>query len=81
MFQYFHICEEAEWAVEVLKETGKSVMASLCITSECDYNGVPTEECAVRLVKAGKNFLSIIHHHFHDHTIIIPNNYHHYHPQ
>ena len=39
----------------MLKETGKPVFASLCITSESDFNGVPTEECAARLVKAGKN--------------------------
>ena len=39
--------------MEVLKETGKPVMANLCITSTSDDNGVPTEECAVRLAKAG----------------------------
>jgi hypothetical protein len=30
------------------------VLASLCITSQGDYKGVPTDECAVRLVKATK---------------------------
>ena len=57
--EYFHICEEAEWAVEVLKQTGKPIMASLCIASECDYNGVPTGECAVRLVKAGADVIGV----------------------
>ncbi|CAB3984272.1 betaine--homocysteine S-methyltransferase 1 [Paramuricea clavata] len=57
--EYFHICEEAEWAVEVLKETGKSVLASLCITSQSDYKGVPTDECAVRLVKAGADVIGV----------------------
>ena len=40
--------------MEVLKETGKPVMANLCITSTTDDNGVPADECAVRLAKAGK---------------------------
>jgi hypothetical protein len=30
------------------------VLASLCITSQGDFKGVPTDECAVRLVRAGK---------------------------
>ena len=30
------------------------MLASLCITSQGDFKGVPTDECAVRLVKAGK---------------------------
>ncbi|XP_028393921.1 betaine--homocysteine S-methyltransferase 1-like [Dendronephthya gigantea] len=57
--EYFHNCEEAVWAVEVLKETGKPVMASLCISSQGDYKGVPTEECAVRLVKAGADVVGV----------------------
>ncbi|CAB3980175.1 betaine--homocysteine S-methyltransferase 1, partial [Paramuricea clavata] len=57
--EYFHICEEAEWAVEVLKETGKPVLASLCITSQGDFKGVPTDECAVRLVKAGADVIGV----------------------
>jgi hypothetical protein len=52
--KYFEHVEEAVWAVEVLKETGLPVAASLCIDPEGDIHGVPTGECAVRLVKAGK---------------------------
>lgn len=51
--QYFEHVEEAEWAVQVLKTTGKPVAASLCIGPEGDLNGVSPGECGVRLVKAG----------------------------
>ncbi|CAB3986855.1 betaine--homocysteine S-methyltransferase 1 [Paramuricea clavata] len=57
--EYFHSSEEAGWAVEVLKETGKPVLASLCITSQGDFKGVPTDECAVRLVKAGADVIGV----------------------
>lgn len=45
--------EEAEWAVQVLKSTEKTVAATLCIGPEGDLNGVSPGDCAVRLVKAG----------------------------
>lgn len=45
--------EEAEWAVQVLKATGKPVAATLCIGPEGDLNGISPGECGVRLVKAG----------------------------
>lgn len=51
--QYFEHVEEAEWAVQVLKATGKPVAATLCIGPEGDLNGVSPGECGVRLVKAG----------------------------
>lgn len=51
--QYFEHVEEAEWAVQVLKTSGKPVAASLCIGPEGDMHGVSPAECAVRLVKAG----------------------------
>lgn len=51
--QYFEHVEEAEWAVQVLKSTGKPVAATLCIGPEGDLNGVSPGDCAVRLVKAG----------------------------
>ncbi|XP_028416509.1 betaine--homocysteine S-methyltransferase 1-like isoform X1 [Dendronephthya gigantea] len=57
--ELFGFCEELEWAVEVLKETGKPVLASMCITSKSDKNGVPTDECAVRLVKAGADIIGV----------------------
>lgn len=55
-FQYFEHVEEAVWAVEVLKEAGKPVAATLCIGPEGDLNGVSPGECAVRLAKAGKPY-------------------------
>lgn len=41
------------WAVEMLKETGKPVAASLCIGPDGDMHGISPGECAVKLVKAG----------------------------
>ena len=51
--QYFEHVEEAEWAVQVLKASGKPVAANMCIGPDGDMHGVSTGECAVRLVKAG----------------------------
>ena len=45
--------EEAVWAVEVLKTTGKPVAITLAVGPKGDHAGVPTRECAVRLAKAG----------------------------
>lgn len=55
-WQYFEHVEEAEWAVQVLKATGKPVAACLCIGPEGDLNSVSPGDCAVRLVKAGMLF-------------------------
>lgn len=57
VLQYFEHVEEAEWAVQVLKTSGKPVAASLCIGPEGDMHGVSPGECAVRLVKAGTYFI------------------------
>lgn len=51
--QFFEHVEEAVWAVEVLKTSGKPVGATLCISPHGDRSGLPPGECAVRLVKAG----------------------------
>lgn len=53
VLQYFEHVEEAEWAVQVLKTTGKPVAASLCIGPDGDLNRVSPGDCAVRLVNAG----------------------------
>lgn len=63
LFQYFEHVEEAVWAVQVLKESGKPVAATLCIGPEGDLNGVSPGECAVRLAKAGTShdrFLKVL---------------------
>ena len=44
-----------EWAIEVCKETGLPVAASMCIGPEGDLHGVSNAECAVRMAKAGAN--------------------------
>ncbi|MGH0170736.1 UNVERIFIED_CONTAM: hypothetical protein FKN15_060937 [Acipenser sinensis] len=55
---YFEHVEEAEWAVQVLKGSGKPVAATLCIGPTGDLNGVSPGDCAVKLVKAGRVFTS-----------------------
>lgn len=45
--------EEAVWAVEVLKESGKPVAVTMCIGPEGDMHGVAPGACAVELAKAG----------------------------
>ncbi|KAJ8339298.1 hypothetical protein SKAU_G00360840 [Synaphobranchus kaupii] len=57
--EYFEHVEEAEWAVQVLKTSGKPVAASLCIGLDGDLNGVSPGDCAVRLVKAGAQIVGI----------------------
>uniref|UniRef100_A0A673IB82 Betaine--homocysteine S-methyltransferase 1-like n=1 Tax=Sinocyclocheilus rhinocerous TaxID=307959 RepID=A0A673IB82_9TELE len=57
--EYFEHVEEAEWAVQVLKATGKPVAATLCIGPEGDMHGVTPGECAVRLVKAGADIVGV----------------------
>ncbi|XP_048874626.1 betaine--homocysteine S-methyltransferase 1 [Brienomyrus brachyistius] len=57
--EYFEHVEEAEWAVHVLKSTGKPVATTLCIGPEGDLNGVSPGDCAVRLVKAGAQIVGV----------------------
>uniref|UniRef100_A0AAY4BQI7 Hcy-binding domain-containing protein n=1 Tax=Denticeps clupeoides TaxID=299321 RepID=A0AAY4BQI7_9TELE len=59
VLQYFEHVEEAVWAVEVLKTTGKPVAATLCIGPEGDLNGLSPGDCAVRLVKAGAQIVGV----------------------
>ncbi|KAI4816554.1 hypothetical protein KUCAC02_008877, partial [Chaenocephalus aceratus] len=49
--EYFEHVEEAEWAVQVLKSTGKPVAATMCIGPDGDLNGVSPGDCAVKLIK------------------------------
>nr|XP_025748314.1 betaine--homocysteine S-methyltransferase 1 [Callorhinus ursinus]XP_025748447.1 betaine--homocysteine S-methyltransferase 1 [Callorhinus ursinus] len=57
--EYFEHVEEAVWAVEALKTSGKPVAATMCIGPEGDLHGVSPGECAVRLVKAGLKVLVV----------------------
>ena len=45
--------EEAEWAVEAMKSTGKPIAICMCMGPAGDGQSVPVGECAVRLAKAG----------------------------
>ncbi|NXA74305.1 BHMT1 methyltransferase, partial [Thryothorus ludovicianus] len=57
--EYFEHVEEAVWAVEVLKESGKPVAATMCIGPEGDMHGVSPGQCAVQLVKAGASIVGV----------------------
>ncbi|XP_020753430.1 betaine--homocysteine S-methyltransferase 1 isoform X4 [Odocoileus virginianus] len=57
--EYFEHVEEAVWAVEALKASGKPVAATLCIGPEGDLHSVTPGECAVRLVKAGASIVGV----------------------
>ena len=48
-----------EWAIKEALETGKPVVASMCIGPYHDLNGVPTGECAVRMAKAGASLRAV----------------------
>jgi len=55
----FFYVEEAEWAIEVMKATGKPVAMCLNICLAGDFEGVPIDECAVRIAKAGADIVGI----------------------
>jgi len=57
--EYFEHIEEMEWAIEVLKNTGLPVAASMCIGPDGDMHGVSTAECGVRMAKAGADIVGI----------------------
>ncbi|XP_077981780.1 betaine--homocysteine S-methyltransferase 1-like [Glandiceps talaboti] len=57
--EYFEHVEEAEWAIEVCKESGKPVACSLCIGPDGDLHGVSTGECAVRMAQAGADIVGV----------------------
>ncbi|XP_030882416.1 betaine--homocysteine S-methyltransferase 1 isoform X2 [Leptonychotes weddellii] len=57
--KYFEHAEEAIWAVEVLKESGKPLAATMCIGPDGDMCGVTPGECAVKLVKAGAAIVGV----------------------
>uniref|UniRef100_A0A8C4RW58 Betaine-homocysteine methyltransferase n=1 Tax=Erpetoichthys calabaricus TaxID=27687 RepID=A0A8C4RW58_ERPCA len=57
--EYFEHVEEAQWAVQVLKESGKPVAATLCIGPTGDLNGVSPGDCAVKLGKAGADIVGV----------------------
>ena len=57
--QFFDHVLEAEWAVEVLKESGKPVLATVCIGPEGDADSFSPEQCALRLARAGADVVGV----------------------
>ncbi|CAH3139041.1 unnamed protein product [Pocillopora meandrina] len=57
--ELFFYVEEAEWALEVMKATGKPIAMCLNICSAGDLEGVSVEECAVRIAKAGADMIGV----------------------
>ncbi|XP_047448836.1 betaine--homocysteine S-methyltransferase 1-like [Mugil cephalus] len=57
--EFFDHVEEATWAVNVLKTSGKTVGATLCISPHGDRQGIPPGECAVKLVQAGADIVGV----------------------
>jgi len=57
--EYFEHIEETEWAIEVCKESGKPVAATMCIGPEGDLSGVSVRDCAVRMVRAGADVIGV----------------------
>ena len=48
-----------EWAIEEVKSYGKPVAATMCIGPNGDEDGVPLNECAVRMAKAGADWIGL----------------------
>ncbi|XP_020908218.1 betaine--homocysteine S-methyltransferase 1 [Exaiptasia diaphana] len=57
--EYYEHVEEAEWAIEVCKATGKPTACSLCIGPDGDLHGISPGDCAVRLAKAGADVVGV----------------------
>lgn len=54
IYQLFWYVEQAEWATEMIKATGKPVVVCLSISLTGDMTGILPGECAVRVARAGK---------------------------
>ena len=48
---------EIELAIEVMKETGQAIAATMRVGPAGDYDNVTPGECAVRMAKAGTGTL------------------------
>ena len=57
--QYFRHVEEIEWAIELALEYGKPVAATMCPDPAGDAGGVPLQECAVRMARAGAHLIGV----------------------
>jgi len=57
--EYFRNINEMECAIEIAKETGKTVAATMCMGPTGDENEVSVGECAVRMAKAGADLVGV----------------------
>lgn len=57
--EFFEYGEEAEWVVEVMKNTGKPTAITMSIGPVGDSNNVSTGECAVKLARAGADIIGV----------------------
>eukprot|EP00112_Aurelia_sp_Birch-Aquarium-sp1_P002081 Seg1226.9 transcript_id=Seg1226.9/GoldUCD/mRNA.D3Y31 product="Betaine-homocysteine S-methyltransferase 1" protein_id=Seg1226.9/GoldUCD/D3Y31 len=58
--EYFRYVEEICWAIETLKQSGKPVIASMCIGEFGDWeSNVSTGDCAVKMAKAGADVIGL----------------------
>ncbi|XP_072045474.1 betaine--homocysteine S-methyltransferase 1-like [Amphiura filiformis] len=55
---YAHV-EEAEWAIETMKEFNKPVACTMRICTVGDMDGVSPGDCAVRMAKAGADVVGV----------------------
>lgn len=57
--EYFEHVEEITWAIEVCKETGLPVCATMCIGCEGDMHGVSAGDCAVQMARSGADVVGL----------------------
>lgn len=57
--EFFGYVEEAEWAIETMKESNKPVACTMRIGPMGDYKGVSPQDCAVRMARAGADVIGI----------------------
>ncbi|KAJ7373164.1 hypothetical protein OS493_014312 [Desmophyllum pertusum] len=57
--EFFANVEEAEWAIEVMKTTGKPTAITMRIGPQGDLANVSPGECAVRLARAGADIVGV----------------------
>ena len=58
-FQFLAHVEEAEWAIQAMKETKLPVACTLRMGPTGDLNNISPGECAVRMAKAGRPNLDL----------------------
>ncbi|CAH1790206.1 unnamed protein product [Owenia fusiformis] len=57
--EFFSTIEETEWAIEVMKNSGKPCGATMRIGPSTDQSNVDSGECAVRMARAGADIVGV----------------------